>query len=498
MELTEGEATGREEAADVDTEDDLFHIERRGIDYVPSSARWSRPRDLFGMWAGAIANFETFVYGAVLMTFGLSFAQAVWIIVLGNLSWLLLGLASLQGPDAGTTTFIVNRAAFGQRGNKVIAFFNWLTQVGFETEGVLLVVLAGEALAVKGGVHITDPVKVGLILAAVVVQLWLPVLGHATIVKVLKWLSVPFVILFAILAALTAGKVDLHSVAHGAGWPVMLAGLAFVIITAGLGWTENGNDYSRYIPRDASKAAIVGWVSAGTAIPSVLLAVLGAAVGTYLPALGTSSNPVTPLPHAFAAWFLVPFLAVAIVQLFSINSLDLYSSGLTLQALGLRLERWQAVLLDTGICCGLTFYAIFSSGFSTYLKDFVAVVIVWIAPWTAIYLTDWALRRFHYLPHDLQRARGGLYWRRGGFHWPALVAQATGMAAAALALDTTFYVSPISSATGGADFSVYMGLVVGAVVYAALAGAQVKREGGVQLDLMADPFADGSTVSAEV
>lgn len=460
-----------------------FRIERRGIELIPADARCYRPRDLFGMWTGAILNFEIFVYGAVLMTFGLSFEQAAWIIVVGNLTYALLGLASLQGPQAGTATFIINRAPFGQRGNRVIAFFNWLTQVGFETEGVILVVLAGEALASQAGYQAGDPLKVVLILVAVGIQLMLPVLGHSTIVKVLKWLSVPFVALFAVLAVLISGKVDLHGGGQGAGWQVVMVGLAFVMITSGVGWTENGNDYSRYLPEAASKRAIVGWVTAGTAIPSILLMLLGAAVGTYLPSLGTASNPVTPLPHAFAAWFLVPFLLVVVVQLFCINSLDLYSSGLTLQALGVRLQRWQAVVLDTAICCVLTAYAVFSTGFANFLKDFVEGVIVWIAPWTAIFLVDWLLRRRRYVAKDLQREHGGLYWRHGGVHWPAIVAQVLGMLAAVMSQVTTFYVSPLSSATGGADFSVFMGMGVGAIAYLLLGGRTVGVEGRVQLEM---------------
>ena len=64
---------------------------------------------------------------------------------------------------------------------------------------------------------------------------------------------------------------------------------------------------------------------------------------------------------------MVVFLALAIVQLFAVNSLDLYSSGVTLQALGLRVRRYQAVLVDTVICCGITFYAVFDSSFATLL-----------------------------------------------------------------------------------------------------------------------------------
>jgi purine-cytosine permease-like protein len=461
--------------------DEAFHIERRGIDHVEEGERWATPAGLFGMWAGAIVNFEILIYGAVLMSFGFDFIQAVIAIVLGNLTYVLVGLASLQGPDTGTTTFTINRAAFGPNGNRGVALFNWLTQVGFETEGIALIVLAGLALAAKAGVHPSTPLKIVLIVAAAAIQLVLPLLGHATILKTLRVLLVPFVAGFIVLAALTLGKARVNDYIHGASWQTFMAGLAFVIIVSGLGWTENGNDYSRYIPRGASRKAIVGWVFAGTALPSILLMLLGAAVASYVPNAG--GNPVANFPLAFPGWFLVPFLLVSIVQVFSINSLDLYSSGLTLQALGLRVARWQAVLIDTVVCCGLTAYAIFDSSFNKLLTDFVDCVIVWIGPWTAIFLVDWWLRRYRYVPSELQRTDEGLYWRIGGVHWPAVIALVLGMVAAVMALDTTFFVSPISSATGGADFSVFMGLFVGGVAYYLLAAREVRKEVLIQDEL---------------
>ncbi len=479
------------EMPDVSTSDEAFRIERRGIDYIPESERWAKPRSLFGLWAGAITNFEIFIYGAILMAFfGVTFYQAVIIIVVGNLSYLLLGLTSLQGPDAGTTTFIVNRAPFGPNGGRLMALFNWLTQVGFETEGLALVVLAGIALAAKAGFSAGTPMKIVLIIIAAGIQLLLPLFGHGTILKTLKWLAIPFVALFVILAILTAGKVHLHGVHPGAGWAQWMAGLAFVIVLSGLGWTENGNDYSRYIPRSASKSSIVGWVFAGTFIPSILLMTLGAAVGTYVPTLATK-NPMPALPHAFAAWFLVPFLIVAVVQVFAINSLDLYSSGVTLQAIGLRLRRWQAVLIDTVIAGGLTAYAIFSSSFTTLLTDFVDCVIVWIAPWTAIFLVDWVLRRYRYVPGELQREKGGLYWRNGGIHWPAIIAQLVGMFASLMGLSQTFFHGLVASHTGNADFSVFLGLGVGGLLYAVLAGRSVRREAVEQVRLL-EAAPDGS------
>jgi NCS1 family nucleobase:cation symporter-1 len=222
-----------------------FHIERRGIDFVPDSERWAKPRDLFWMWAGASLQVENFVYGVVLMTFGFSFAQAVAVTVLGNLSYLLLGLASLQGPQAGTTVFTINRATFGPNGSRLLALFNWLTMVGFEIEGLILVVFAGEALAARAGVATGTGLKMGLILGAVAVQLVLPLFGHASVVKALRTLTLPFLCLYVILAVLTLKNAQFSAVHTGAGWETFMGGLAFVIVLSGLGWAECGNDYSR-------------------------------------------------------------------------------------------------------------------------------------------------------------------------------------------------------------------------------------------------------------
>jgi len=475
-----------------------FRVESHGTDFIPNSERWAKPSDLFGMWAGASFQVEYFVYGVVLMTFGLSFAQAAVITILGNLSYVLLGIASLQGPETGTTVFAINRASYGPQGSRMLSLFNWLTQVGFETEGLVLVVFAAEALAIKAGFLPGTTLKVVFIAIAALIQFVLPFLGHATIVKTLRGLIVPFIVLYAILAALTLGKVNVHLVHSGAGWETFMGGLAFVIVLSGLGWTECGNDYSRYLPANSSKKAIVGWVFLGTALPEILVMLLGCAVGTYATALSqnSSGDPFAAFTSAhntvFASGFVVPFLILGILQLFSINSLDLYSSGVTLQALGLRIKRWQAVLVDTVICSGLTIYAIFDSSFSTLLKDFVDLLVIWIAPWCAIFLVDWVLRRYRYSPENLQRTdQTSIYWRSGGIHWPAIVAQLIGMIAALECLAATFslpkWLHIVNFHFGGdptpaygADFSVFAGMLAGGFVYLVLAGKKVRREGDAE------------------
>jgi purine-cytosine permease-like protein len=480
--------------------EDAFHVEQHGIDFIPESERWATPKDIFGMWAGASVQIEYFIYGAILMTFGLTFAQVIVVIVLGNLSYFLLGLCSLQGPQTGTAVFAINRAPFGPNGTRPISFFNWVTQIGFEVEGLILIVGAALVLMIKAGFLPGDPAKVILVILAVAIQAILPLLGHAAIVKTLRLLIVPFVILFAIMLGFAIPHAHLHVVKTSGDWQAFTEALAFTIALSGLGWAECGNDYTRYCPANTSKKGIVGWVFLGTAVPEILIMTLGAVVGTFVLNIGTGAGGFLPFAHqsAIPSWFVVIFLLFAVVQLFGINSLDMYSSGVTMQAIGIPVKRYQAVLIDCVIALGVTMWAIFSGSFTEYLSDFVDLVIVWIAPWCAIFLVDWAMRRFTYVPSELQKTdRTSLYWRKGGIFWPAWIAQIVGMYAAisALYVNPTYYfrvprwMNEVTDHTQdayhyGGDFSVFLGLGVAALVYLVLAWRPLHKEAAKQEELL--------------
>lgn len=460
-------------------------IERRGIEYIPLSERWGTPRGLFWMWAGGIWNVEILVLGVIgVVVVDLSFTQAVVVIIVGNLSYLLTGLASLQGPMAGTTCFGVSRAPFGPRGNRVPSLFNWITQVGFETEGITLIVFAAIALAGEAGVKpVPAGLKVVFLVAAVAVQAVLPLLGHAAVLRVLRLLAIPFVLLFAIMAVLVAHRYRAGEAP--ASWGAMTIFLALVIAAGGLGWTENANDYSRYLPPGTSRASIVVNVTLGMAIPSVLLEVLGAGLGYELPS--SAKLDVSGLTVGFPGWFVWPYLIFAIFQLFAINTLDLYSSGVTLQSLVPRLPRVACVGIDTAICLGAATYAVLSMRFYNLLYDFLLFIVVWLAPWCAIYLVDSWLRKYRYDPGSLLTMNGGRYYGSGGFRWWALIAQAVGMVATTAWLNAASpYVGPLASRVGGpigSDFSVFLGLLAGGAAYWLLARRTVRAEG----DATGDP-----------
>jgi purine-cytosine permease-like protein len=449
-------------------------IEQRGLDLVSAGERHGKPLDLFFMWFGTNTNVFYIINGALLISLGLNFLQSALVILLGNLCFFLVGLTSLQGPATGTATFAINRAAYGVQGGKFPGFMNWLTVVGFEGSGVALAVIA--LLTLAGALHIpgaqSAAFKVVVILLVAGVQLLTPLFGHATIMVVQKVFAYVFAAFFLILSVLIAGKVQLSG-GHAGSLATITLGVALMISAGGISWANTGSDYSRYLPANSSRSAIFWAASLGGMIPAVLLELVGAAVATLLPG---ATDPISGLPSALPGWFLVPYLVVLFVNLLAVNSIDLYSSGLTLQVLGVPVKRWQATFIDMVVCVALAALAVFSSNFNTLYSQFLSLLIVFLAPWVSIYLVDSWKRRNRYDAPGLLAGAGGAYWYSGGVHWPGVIAQVAGMVAALLWLNSPIWVGPLSKAFGGSDMSVFLSALVAGGVYLAMAsGVRAER-----------------------
>ena len=453
---------------------DVREIEKHGIELIDAQERHGRPRDLFGLWFGTNLNIFYIVNGAVVVSLGLSFLQSIIAIVLGNLAFLAVGLTSLQGPRTGTSTFAVSKASFGPNGGRGLALLNWVTCVGFEASGLALAVLAVLALLDKAGVSSSTGVKVVVILVAAVVQGLLPLWGHAMIVAAQRRLALVFGVLFVVMAVLVAPKLHVGTLSHSGPWQDVTLAVALIVSAGGLSWANTGSDYSRYLPRNTSPKAVFWYSSLGGFIPAVLLEALGAAVASVVTSAG---DPIAGVPEALPSWVADPYLVFALCTLLAVNTMNLYSSGLTLQAIGVRLARWQCVVLDSIICTALCFVVIFSDSFNRYYSEFLGLLVVWLAPWIAIYGVDWLLRRGRYdAAALLDDTRAGRYWRHGGVHLPGVVAQVVGMIAAALWINSAAYVGPLSTAVDGSDFSVFTGILAGGLTYWLLARRGIAEE----------------------
>ncbi|HEX4729491.1 MAG TPA: hypothetical protein VH298_16905, partial [Jatrophihabitans sp.] len=106
-------------------------------------------------------------------------------------------------------------------------------------------------------------------------------------------------------------------------------------------------------------------------------------------------------------WFLVPFVVVAVLGLVGGAVLDIYSSGLALLTIGLRVPRYFAAFIDGVIMVAGTVYVVFvAKKFLPEFEGFLITLGVPIAAWAGVMLVDVGLRRRDYDEEDLYRTDG--------------------------------------------------------------------------------------------
>ncbi len=377
-------------------------VETTGIEIIDEAERTASPQDLFWPWFAANVSVFGISYAAFVLGFGISAWQAALVTVLGIVvSFVLCGLVAIAGKRGSAPTMILSRASFGVTGQKVPGVISWLTSIGWETSLAILAVLATSTIFERLGWGGGTATKIA---AAVVVALLIvsaSVAGYHIIMRmqsVLTWLTGIVTIIFVIVAA---PKIEWSAVAAlPSGEPGAVVGAFVLLMTGfGLGWINIAADWSRYQKRTAPGGAIVFWNTLGGAVAPVLLVLFGIGLAASDEAIlqGIPSDPIGTLATVLPTWFLVPFLIAVILSLVSGAVLGIYSSGLTLLSLGVRIPRPTAALVDGVILTLGTFFVVFvAKDFLGPFQSFLITLGVPLAAWAGIFISDLALRRKDY------------------------------------------------------------------------------------------------------
>jgi purine-cytosine permease-like protein len=159
----------------------------------------------------------------------------------------------------------------------------------------------------------------------------------------------------------------------------------------GLGWVNSAADYSRYLPRAIKNRSVVGWTIFGASLAPVVMVIYGAALAGSSQKLyeDVAMDPVGALTKILPTWFLFAFALIAILGLIGGAILDLYSSGLTLVAIGAPIKRHYAASIDAVIMLLGTIYIVwFSDNFLVPFQGFLITIGVPLAAWSAIFVAD--------------------------------------------------------------------------------------------------------------
>jgi NCS1 family nucleobase:cation symporter-1 len=443
--------------------DAAFSVETHGVDVIPDSERHGHPRELFWVWLGANIIFTYIIDGAIVVSFGLSFWPAIAAIVVGNLFCLLIGLAALPGPNAGTATLVVSRSAFGVLGNIPAALLSWITTVGWEAVNIVIATLALYEFLTTIGVPGGNVTKAICLVALMAVMFLVAVWGHQTIIVLQRWFAVALGVGTVVLAAFVFPKLNLHFATAPLAAKTSFSSwlLALVIIAAGaFSWVNYPADYSRYLAKSTRRSPIVWWTALGCFLPAVFITVVGLAAATAT----NMTNETAGILRLVPAWFGDLYLLVIVGGGITNNFLNTYSSGMSLLSIGIRIRRSRSVLFDAVVGGAMSVYAVFIYNFTNSFEEFLSLMVIWLAPWAGIYLVDMTMRRFHYNSTALF-GRSGPYWYQRGWNWRALAAFGLGIIAALLFANAPLYQGPLIHLIGDGDISIYVGFVVSGLVY---------------------------------
>ena len=316
--------------------------EANGINVISEDERKGSPRDLFWPWFAANISVLGLSYGAYVLGFGISFWQACVAGLIGIVvSFLLVGFIAVAGKRGSAPTLVLSRAAFGVQGNKLPALVSWILNVGWEIVLTVLATLATATVFHRLGWSAGDLTKVIAFIVITALIVGSAALGFDTIMRLQAIITVVTGILTVVYFILVADKIHwatvsgLHSGSFAGRHRGDRAGRDR--LRPRLGETRRG-----LLPvpaalllrapawcggrRSARRSRRCSCSGSGCCSPGSSTSLSSA----------ISADPIGALSTLLPTWYLVPFVLVAVLGLVGGAVLDIYSSGLTMLAAGVR------------------------------------------------------------------------------------------------------------------------------------------------------------------
>jgi purine-cytosine permease-like protein len=458
-------------------------VEQHGIESIPDCDRTATLFDFMRIEWGGLNSLATAVLGAFPIIFGLSFWQALAATVVGvSLGALVLAPMALFGPLTGTNNAVSSSAHFGVVGRILGSFLSLLTAVAFYSISVWASgdALIGAAQRVFGWhpTEISFALAYGAFALAVLI---VAIYGFRLMLLVSKIAVIGASLLFLVGFYAFYPAFDVHYAGAGFGWgdarlwPAFV-GAALIVLANPISFGAFLGDWSRYLPRSTSRRGLMMaslLAQALSLVPFVFGLMTTSIIARLAPHFLDQVDYTGGLIAVAPAAFFVPLLILAILSGMSTGTTSLYGTGLDFSSVFPRLSRPQATLFIGTIAIGLIFVGRFAFNLVDAISTFVSLIVVMTTPWMVVMMIGYFVRRGWYVPDAMQvfnrGQRGGLYWFRGGWNLPGMIAWLLSAGLALLMVNMPgHFVGWLGRLAGDLDLSLLAALVLPAILYPAL------------------------------
>jgi len=162
-----------------------------------------------------------------------------------------------------------------------------------------------------------------------------------------------------------------------------------IIASFVLAWALYASDYTRYLPENTPSRQVFWWTVLGLTLSAGWVEALGLLVADKAVeggAVATINSILSGTPLAALAMIAIGIGTVAV------NAMNDYTGSLSLQAAGIRVPRVYSAIVVAILGFGVTLW-LNSENLLTKIENILLFLSYWIAPWAAVVLADWRLRR---------------------------------------------------------------------------------------------------------
>jgi purine-cytosine permease-like protein len=437
-------------------------VEIRSIDYVPLAERHGKLWHLGPLWFMSNAQIATLAVGVLGVTSGGNLIWSLIAIVLGTgVGTFFMAAHCSQGPQLGLPQMIQSRPQFGYVGAILVWLFAYLQYAGFNVFNTLL---ASDSMNVVAGGSTKVWLVIGTALAAAAA-----IYGYDAIHRMEQGLTYGFLVLFGILSIVVltlhypAGSFDL-------GTFDLTPFLLQFSVVAGyqISWAIYVSDYSRYLPPDVTIRRTFWWTYGGSGLGAAWIMFIGSALAAWAGAGFDTIGSLKESGDHFFNGFGDIILVFSALGLLSVTALNMYGGSLTLISALDSFKKVRPTLAVRLVMIGATAVLSLvvalgaSSSFLDNFENFLLLVLYFFIPWTAVNLVDFFIvRKGHYAIAEIFKP-DGIYGRWG---WRGIVSYLVGFGAMMPFFSTGLYSGWVANAAHGADYSLFVGLPVSAVLY---------------------------------
>lgn len=365
--------------------------------FIDMEKRTDKPLDLFGIWVPTQIGILGLIYGAIIVSYQLSFIQSIMVAFIGALSFLLVGYLSLSGKVGGTTMFNLSRAVFGVKGNYIPTLCGWINLVGWMCVNVVTATLT---LLTLLGVFGIDTSAFTTVIALIVLALLIAAAGlvsQSALIKLQNFFTYVFGIMTLIVLGFLLMKTNwqpLLAMPSGDWFAGFLPAVSIIFAGTGISWAIAAADYSVYQNPRNSDISIIGFTTLAGFIPLFILMSMGILMTSAVPDFLNSANPIDIIGAQLPAWMTVPYLITALVGLIAPSVICLRSARVNLSTLNINTSDFVAITLHVIIMLVLGVYVLFvSDSFLGLFQAFLGLIGITLAAWSATFMMDFIFLR---------------------------------------------------------------------------------------------------------